>query len=219
MVNILKSNIKEIKQQHGLSAKDIETFANTLAISFQGYPLFEYFCDYKYSIPKMKKFWTVSLKTMADNTFFVSNNENAQSLAIFSPYEKAKISLWKYIKAGGLSMIPKIGIKCTKKMANFEKFAMDIKNKHAKTGCWYLYVFVTMPQFRGQGLGSQIMRPMIEHLDEKKQDCYLETLSTINVEIYKNYGFELKETVKVPGTNLTLYAMLRKAQTKEGEDE
>ena len=28
---------------------------------------------------------------------------------------------------------------------------------------------------------------------------------------YKKYGFELKEEVKVPNTDLTLYAMLRKA--------
>jgi predicted acetyltransferase len=57
------------------------------------------------------------------------------------------------------------------------------------------------------------MRPMLNYLDEHQQDCYLETLSPVNVEIYKKYGFELKEEVKVPNTNLTLYAMLRTAKT------
>ena len=58
---------------------------------------------------------------------------------------------------------------------------------------------------------------MLVHLDEREQDCYLETLSPVNVEIYKKYGFELKEEVKVPNTNLTLYAMLRRAKIKEGQ--
>ena len=147
MTNILKSNIHEIKKEHGLCKKDFEVFANNLAVSFKGYPLFEYFANNNYDIKKMKKFWKVSLKTMSDKTFYLSVDEKANSLAIFSPYEKGGISIWKYIKAGGLTLIPKIGIKMTKKMTSFEKFALEIKNKHAKPGCWNIYVFVTMPDF------------------------------------------------------------------------
>lgn len=215
MTAILKSNIQEIKKEHGLNKKDIDIFASNLAVSFKGYPLFEYFSGNNYDIKKMKKFWKVSLKTMSNKTFLLSDSEQANSLAIFSPYEKGGFSLWKYIKAGGLGLIASIGFKTAKKMANFEKFAMEIKNKYAKPGCWYLYVFVTMPDFRGKGLGSKIMRPMLDYLDEHKQDCYLETLLPVNVEIYKKYGFELKEEIKVPNTNLTLYAMLRNPQKKE----
>jgi ribosomal protein S18 acetylase RimI-like enzyme len=213
MTNLLKSNIEDVKKEHGLNKKDFEVFSNNLAVSFKGYPLFEYFSNNKYNIKKMKKFWKVSLKTMSDKTFFLADSEDANSLAIFSPYEKGGISIWKYIKAGGLGLIPTIGIKMTKKMAKFEKFAMEIKNKHAKPGCWYLYVFVTMPEFRGKGVGKKILAPMCNYLDEHQQDCYLETLLPINIEIYKKFGFELKEEVKVPNSDLTLYAMLRTAKS------
>ena len=214
MTNILKSNIEEIRKEHGLNKNDINLFANNLAVSFKGYPLFEYFANNKYNIKKMKKFWKVSLKTMSDKTFFLADSDQANSLAIFSPYEKGGISIWKYIKAGGLGLIFSLGIKTAKIMTGFEKYAMEIKNKYAKPGCWYLYVFVTMPKFRSKGLGSKIMKPMFKFLDEQNQDCYLETLLPINVEIYKKYGFELKEEVKVPNTDLTLYAMLRTAKPK-----
>ncbi len=186
-----------------------------MAISFKGYPLFEYFANDKYNIKKMKKFWKVSLKTMSNKTFFLTDSENANSLAIFSPYEKGGVSIWKYIKAGGLGLIPSMGIKMTRRMTGFEKFAMEIKNKHAKPGCSYLYVFVTMPEFRGKGLGSKIIKPMFKYLDEYNKDCYLETLLPTNVEIYKKYGFELKEEIKVPNTDLILYAMLRTVQTNK----
>lgn len=214
MANIIKSNIEKIREEYGLNKKDIEIFANNLAASFQGYPLFEYFANNKYNIKKMKKFWKVSLKTMSDKTIFIADSEEANSLAIFSPYEKGGISLWKYIKAGGLSLIPSIGISTLKRMTTFENFAMEIKDKYASQNCLYFYVFVTMPDFRGKGLGSKIMKPMLDYLDENKRDCYLETLVPINVEIYKKFGFELKEEVQVPNTNLTLYAMLRKPQGK-----
>ena len=215
MTNLLKSNIEEVKKECGLDKKDFDIFSNNLAISFKGYPLFEYFSNYKYNIKKMKKFWKVSLKTMSDKTFFLADSHEANSLAIFSPYEKGGVSIWKYIKAGGLGLIPSIGIKMTKRMTSFEKFAIEIKNKYAKPGCWYLYVFVTMPEFRAKGLGSKIIKPMLDYLDEHNQDCYLETLLPINVEIYKKFGFELKEEVKVPNTDLTLYAMLRTAKTNQ----
>ena len=212
MTAIVKSNLKDIIKEHGLKKKDFEIFSHNLAVSFQGYPLFEYFANYKYNIGKMKRFWKVSLKTMSDKTFFLSDNEDANSLAIFSPYEKSGVSIWQYLMAGGLGLIFSVGLKTIQRMTSFEKFAMEIKNKYAKPGCWYLYVFVTLPEFRGQGLGSKIMKPMMEYLDNHQQDCYLETLLPINVEIYQKYGFELKEEVKVPNTDLTLYAMLRTAK-------
>lgn len=212
MTNLLKSNIEEVKKEHAMNKNDFDVFSNNLAVSFKGYPLFEYFANDKYNIKKMKKFWKVSLKTMSDKTFFLADSDKANSLAIFSPYEKGGVSIWKYIKAGGLGLIPCLGIKTTKKMTSFEKFAMEIKNKYASQGCWYLYAFVTMPEFRGKGYGKKILTPMFKYLDEHQQDCYLETLLPINVEIYTKFGFELKEEVKVPNTDLTLYAMLRTAK-------
>ena len=215
MTSLLKSNIDVIKKDHGLAKKDFDIFSNNLAISFRGYPLFEYFANNKYDIKKMKKFWKVSLKTMSDKTFFLTDSDNANSLAIFSPYEKCGVSFWKYIKAGGLGLIPSMGIKMIKRMTSFEKFAMSIKNKYACHGCWYLYAFVTMPEFRGKGYGKKILIPMFNYLDEHNQDCYLETLLPVNVEIYKKFGFELKEEIKVPNTDLTLYAMHRTAKKKK----
>ena len=72
-----------------------------------------------------------------------------------------------------------------------------------------------MPELRGKGIGKKILTPMFNYLDQHNQDCYLETLLPINVDIYKKFGFELKEEVKVPNSDLTMYAMLRTAKTNE----
>ena len=212
MENLLNSDIENIIKQHGLDKNDLEIFSNNLAISFKGYPLFETLSNYKYNVKKMKSFWKVSLKTISKEAVFLTDSKEANSLAIFTPYQKDGVSTWQYIKAGALSLFFTMGIKTTTRMTSFEKFALEIKNKYAKDGCWYLFTFVTMPEFRGKGLGSKIIRPMLNYLDEHNQDCYLETLSPTNVEIYKKYGFELKEEVEVPNTDLILYAMLRPAK-------
>ena len=212
MANQLKSDFEKIKLHQGLDKNDLDIFSNNLAISFKGYPLFETLSHHKYNVKKMKRFWKVSLKTIAQNSFFLTDSKDANSLAIFSPYQKDGISTWEYVKAGALTLLPTMGIKTTNRMTSFEKFALQIKNKYAKPGCWYLFTFVTMPEFRGTGLGSKIIRPMLNYIDELKEDCYLETVSPTNVEIYKKFGFELKEEVKVPNADLILYAMLRPAK-------
>lgn len=160
----------------------------------------------------MKRFWKVSLKTIANDSIFLTDSNKANSLAIFSPHKQSGVSTWQYVKAGALSFPFTLGIKTTNRMTSFEKFALKIKNKYAKADCWYLFAFVTMPEFRGKGLGSKIIKPMLNYIDEQKKDCYLETVSPVNVEIYKNYGFELIEEVKVPNEDLILYAMIRHAK-------
>ena len=80
MTAIYKSNLKNIIKEHGLKKKDFEVFSHNLAVSFQGYPLFEYFANHKYNIRKMQKFWKVSLKTMCDKTIFLADNENAKTV-------------------------------------------------------------------------------------------------------------------------------------------
>jgi hypothetical protein len=43
--------------------------------------------------------------------------------------------------------------------------------------------------------------------------CYLETNSRKNVAIYRRFGFEVVLEDRMPGTELTVFAMLRKAPT------
>jgi len=45
--------------------------------------------------------------------------------------------------------------------------------------------------------------------EEKNCPCYLETFKTVNVEIYKHLEFQLADQRPVPGSPLTLYAMIR----------
>lgn len=208
----IKTDIKQVHKEYGLSKEDLDIIAKNLAISFKGYPLFEYFANGKYSIKKMTYFWKANLKTMSKRTVILGDSDQMNSLLMFSPYQKDEFSILEYIKCGGIPLIFKMGLKSINKMMSFETLANKIKDKYAHENCWYLYTFVTLPEYRGKGHGSKIIKQMCKYLDEHKQDCYLETLLPINVEIYKKYGFDLKETVKVEDSDLTIYALLRKYQ-------
>lgn len=207
----LGGHVPIVRKQMGseLNYGDLSAIAETLALSFQSYPLFEYFMADRYDVSKMKAFWTVSLKTVKNSACFVTEAEGLRSAAVLIPNEKSDVSVGRYIRSGGLGLIFKIGPRAVSRMLRFESVAAKIKSKYATPTCWYLYLFVTHPDFQGEGYGARVLRESLRFLDEARQDCYLETLSSVNVEIYRHFGFELKETVRIPDTDLTLYAMVK----------
>jgi len=58
-----------------------------------------------------------------------------------------------------------------------------------------------------------LVRPVLEHIDREAMPCYLDTSAEKNVAIYRRFGFEVVLEDKMPGTELRIFAMLRKAQT------
>ena len=58
-----------------------------------------------------------------------------------------------------------------------------------------------------------MLRPVLERIDRERMPCYLETNAENNVAIYRRFGFEVVSEDKMPGTELTIFAMLRKAAT------
>ena len=213
------SDYKEyFKDLHIMTKEDIDKFANNLAVSFKGYPLFEYFAKNNYDIKKMNYFWKVSLRMCIKNSLCLSDSEDVKGVAVFSNGAQ-KDSIWDYIKNGGLLILPKMGLAAVKRMTKFEKFANGIKEKYANENCWYFYVFTVLPECRKKGIGSKILRKVFKFFDENQKDCYLETLTYENVGIYNRYGFELVETLNVPDSDLTMYAMYRKHKELKVEEE
>lgn len=210
---------KKIRKAHEISPEEMEDIIDTFAISFEKYPLQEYFMNGNVSATKMKRVWKVVFKAMEDSAIFLSNGDHAMSAAVLIPDEKSDISLWQYIKHGGIPMVLKNGLPMAIRMLRFEKIAAEIRRKYATPGCWYFYIFATRPGFRHQGFGHLTLTTLTQFLDENQQDCYLETLSRVNVEIYERYGFELKEAARLFRTGSTLYAMIRPCQKPQKDEQ
>jgi ribosomal protein S18 acetylase RimI-like enzyme len=78
---------------------------------------------------------------------------------------------------------------------------------------WYLDMIGVDPSCQGRGFCSRLVRPVLERMDREGTPCYLETSAEKNVAIYRRFGFEVMLEDKMPGTELMIFAMLRKAQT------
>jgi ribosomal protein S18 acetylase RimI-like enzyme len=84
------------------------------------------------------------------------------------------------------------------------------ESKHPHEPHYYLWFVGVHPGRQGQGIGSQLMRPVLERADEEGMPAYLEATSPRNRDLYLRQGFEVTEEVRWPGGGPPLWLMWRK---------
>lgn len=63
---------------------------------------------------------------------------------------------------------------------------------HPKRGPhWYLGFLGVDPSKQGQGIGSRLLKPVLERCDADRLPAYLETSNPANLPLYRRHGFEV----------------------------
>ena len=75
----------------------------------------------------------------------------------------------------------------------------------------YLQSLGVDPAFQGRGHAGKLLRYALARLDAAGTPCYLDSLYEQNVGLYEHFGFSVVEASMVPGTEVQMWAMLRKA--------
>jgi ribosomal protein S18 acetylase RimI-like enzyme len=72
----------------------------------------------------------------------------------------------------------------------FEVFELMME-KHPQEPHYYLFFLGTRPEWQSRGVGSSLMRPVLQVCDERELPAYLEATDERNVQLYLRHGFEL----------------------------
>lgn len=59
---------------------------------------------------------------------------------------------------------------------------------------WYLLLLAVGPRYQRQGVGHQLMQPVLEDCDRTHHPCYVETSTEGAVQFYQRHGFEILKT-------------------------
>ena len=189
--------------------EDIERFADTLADGFSKYNLFEYICNDKYSHDKMSLFWAVSIALITDNAICIADSKDINSVLIYRRPKSKEPDLFGYLKAGGMKLLSKLGLRSSIKLLRFDAEAEKVIKRHKTDNDGYLMAFATRIDKQGQHYGKPLIDALLCYLDASGEGCYLETLKETNVDLYKHFNFSLKERTSIKSGNLTLFAMHR----------
>ena len=202
-------SIPAFKECYIMQYGDLQRFAATLADGFRGYSMFRHVCYGTYDHDLMRLFWEVSLALLPDNAICIADSKDANSVLAYIPPKSKDPSLFDYMKAGGMKMFFKFGIR---RIIRLTRFNIEIENvgKQFRTACdGYLMAFATRLDKQGQHYGEPLITALLNYLDASGESCYLETLEAKNVELYQHFSFQLKGQLASKMGNLTLFAMRR----------
>ncbi len=74
---------------------------------------------------------------------------------------------------------------------------------------WSLVTMGTRPSLQSKGLGSAVLRPMLEQLDQQHETARLETSTNTNVRFYQQHGFRVVCELDLPHRAPTTWIMHR----------
>jgi GNAT superfamily N-acetyltransferase len=192
---------------------DVQSAGKVLASAFRGYPFFEYCLgdadNYERVAPRM--FASFVRWTMLYGEAWTTND--LQAVALRRPPGTRSIGTWNALRSGLAFTFLRME-RATRR--RFGRAAPIVEETHkivmGNQPHWHCWMMGVLPDRQGMGVGRQLMRYTFEQSDRAGLPCYLETFSESSVRVHESQSYSIRETIKIPDTPLTLYAMVRPPQ-------
>lgn len=205
----MKNPELNIKELYRIKKADLKKCAQTAAQAFIDDESSKFILSSQLNHKTLYEFYLVVYNALYNKMYMFSESENIDGFIIVSPIKDSELSLWEFICAGGLKLIFSNGLNFVLRSLEYEKNCIKIREKFVSSDDWYIFQFGVSPTKQGMGLGSKIMKPVLNWFDSEKIACYLETQKNVNVDIYNHFGFALKSTDTLPNKDIKQFAMFR----------
>jgi ribosomal protein S18 acetylase RimI-like enzyme len=197
-----------------LTRKDRDAGAAVLGRAFTEYKLLRYyFQDETERHAVAVTFGFVALSVSLKYGEVYASSAKMEGVSAWLPPGKAPLGGWQIIRSVPLSVLFRFGRQGASRMQAYGRYIDNLHRKLVPYPHWYLQIIGVDPKYQGQGFSSRLVRPVLERIDRERMPCFLETNTGKNVAIYRRFGFEVVSEDKMPGTEVTSFAMLRKVQT------
>jgi ribosomal protein S18 acetylase RimI-like enzyme len=192
---------------------DVHRAGEVLANAFRNYPFFEYCLGdadkYERMAPGM--FAGFVRWTMLYGKAWATSDLNA--IALRQPPGTRSMGFWNAFRSG-LAFSFLLMDSATRR--KFGRTAPIVAATHKRImgdqPHWHCWMMGVMPACQSTGIGRRLMRYTFEQSDRAGLPCYLETFSEGSVRVHESQLYSVRQSVEMPGTPLTLYAMVRPPQ-------
>jgi GNAT superfamily N-acetyltransferase len=207
------NTVQETSVIRDIEPPDVPAAGRVLANAFRGYPFFEYcFGDADYydrMAPKM--FASFVRWTMLYGKAWATSELYA--VALRRPPGTNSMGLWNTLRSGLAFSF--LGMDSATRR-RFARAAPIVEETHKRImgdqPHWHCWMMGVLPDRQATGLGGRLMRYTFEQSDRAGLPCYLETFSESSVRVHESQLYSIRESIQIPETPLTLYAMVRQPQ-------
>lgn len=182
--------------------------ATTLANAFGEDPLFRWITDAAAgeSIePKLRvMFGALAKQELRRDDHLVFTSDDRLGVAVWMHPNQWKMSALTTLKVLP-AMVRALGTKTPRMMGALNA----IEKVHPEPEHYFLEAVGTARQMQGKGLGSALIRPMLERCDAEGMPAYLESSNPQNIPFYARHGFQPTGEIVVGKGAPTVTAMWR----------
>jgi ribosomal protein S18 acetylase RimI-like enzyme len=188
---------------------DVPALAEVLAIAFANDPAMSFFIKpddrrHERMVAGMDSMLRYGSAHLSD-TYTTADLAGA---AIWTPPGSSELSLreWPGMLRQSLVMCGWRGLAT---MISAHRLLEERLKRHIPEPNHYLSVLGVDPARQGQGIGSALMRPILERCDLEQVPASLATNLERNVRLYERHGFRVVDEVPIPGTTIPTWIMRR----------
>jgi ribosomal protein S18 acetylase RimI-like enzyme len=83
-------------------------------------------------------------------------------------------------------------------LQRLDAFDGAVQAHHPDSPVWYLGVIATVPDARGQGLGTALLKQSLTDVDSSGLPAHLESTNPRNISLYQRHGFIVMGRIELP---------------------
>ena len=136
-----------------------------------------------------------------------------EGLAVWLPSEKATMSMGRQIRSGGMRLYRVVGSDAVARMTHVAAHNDCLRRQHVPGKHWFLSILAVDPDHQGRGHATRLLDPMLARLDREGLPAYAETTERELLAFYRRFGFEPGTESTVPGTELTVWPLVRQPES------
>jgi GNAT superfamily N-acetyltransferase len=192
------------------SEDDAPALARTLALAFQHDPVARWFLPRDEDrLDRLERgFESIYLRRLSLPHHLTYTSPDRAGAALWIPP-----GAWETGTLESLRLLPHLARAFGRDLPRALRGMAAMEAAHPREPHYYLPFVGVRPTAQGRGLGTALLRPMLERCDREGMAAYLEATSPRNRVLYERLGFALVEEMPLPGDGPPLWRMWREPES------
>ncbi|MGO9341632.1 MAG: GNAT family N-acetyltransferase [Acidimicrobiales bacterium] len=178
------------------TAQDIDAIATSLARAFEDDPVWTFLIpDPGRRLKRLFRYFVTAMRLQHIPHSTSYTDSVRAGAALWDPPGHWRMTLSQYVR-GGPGFIRSFG----GGTVNAVRTLSVVEKRHpAQPHHYYLAVLGTDPDHQGKGIGSSVLKPVLDRCDHDGVGAYLESSKESNIAFYSRLGFEVTGEIRLPG--------------------
>jgi GNAT superfamily N-acetyltransferase len=188
------------------AAPDVAALSDVLTRAFDDDPLSLYlFGGSRQRAAGLHRFFTIQMRHTYLRHGEVWTTADRSGAALWAPPTMPRPGAMDLLRI--LPVLPYMSI-WGRKTSDVLRLLAAYERARPRQAHWYLGTLGTDPDRQGRGVGSSLLRVVLDRLDQEGVPAYLESSKARNIPSYGRHGFEVTGEIRTPG-GPTLWLMWR----------